>query len=311
MKAIEELEDHYVVCGYGRMGSFICREFDRRGIPFVVVEMDPVTKKRILDSGYLLSPGDATDEAVLHGAGGHFSSGFDLKAMSDEATEWLRQTHFGQGRDDPSLGPMGPTRLALRKPVIAAVAGAAVAGGMELALWCDYRIMESSAYMGVFCRRWGVPLIDGGTVRLPRHVGLGRARELILTGRRVDADEALRIGLCEYVVDEGAALSTALAQAADLRGNRWPDIEGHRAEIDDRDLAFRFTQTDEIAQQIDQRFRGGAQLRLEHEVVAPVVHAALQAQQELVELAGQRCLVLAEVQGLLVGFIAHRVEFVD
>ena len=178
--------------------------------------VDPATASRLYEAFVDFERDPDAAVAVLHGAGGHFSAGFDLKAMSDDATEWLRQTHFGQGRDDPPIGPMGPTRLALRKPVIAAVAGAAVAGGMELALWCDYRIMESSAYMGVYCRRWGVPLIDGGTIRLPRIVGLGRARELVLTGRRVDAEEALRIGLCEYVVDEGEALPTALAQAADI-----------------------------------------------------------------------------------------------
>jgi enoyl-CoA hydratase len=104
---------------------------------------------------------------------------------------------------------MGPSRLELDKPVIGAIAGAAVAGGMELALWCDMRVMEEDAFFGVYCRRWGVPLVDGGTVRLPRIVGMGRAMDLILTGRRVDAEEALRIGLCERIVPRGRAREEA------------------------------------------------------------------------------------------------------
>ena len=106
-------------------------------------------------------------------------------------------------------GPMGPSRLALSKPVIAAVEGAAVAGGMELALWCDMRVMAQDSFFGVYCRRWGIPLIDGGTVRLPRLVGAGRAMDIILTGRKVPADEALRIGLCERVVPRGSTRAAA------------------------------------------------------------------------------------------------------
>ena len=115
---------------------------------------------------------------------------------------------FGE-EGEPPMAPMGLSRLELSKPVIAAIAGPAVAGGMELALWADIRVMEETAFMGVYCRRWGVPLIDGGTVRLPRLVGEGRAMDLVLTGRRVDADEALLIGLCEYVVSEGHARERA------------------------------------------------------------------------------------------------------
>jgi enoyl-CoA hydratase len=111
---------------------------------------------------------------------------------------------------------MGPTRMALDKPVIAAVSGRAVAGGFELALWCDVRVMEESAYFGVYCRRWGVPLIDGGTVRLPRLVGRGRAMEIILTGRKVPADEAYRIGACEKVVPHGQARQAAEAMAHEI-----------------------------------------------------------------------------------------------
>ena len=111
---------------------------------------------------------------------------------------------------------MGPTRLVLDKPVIAAVAGPAVAGGFEIALWCDLRVMEESAYFGVYCRRWGVPLIDGGTVRLPRIVGRGRALDLILTGRKVEAEEALRINLCEQVVPDGESRQRAEALAHEI-----------------------------------------------------------------------------------------------
>jgi enoyl-CoA hydratase len=116
----------------------------------------------------------------------------------------------------PPRGPMGPTRLELDKPVIAAVAGPAVAGGFEVALWCDLRVMEASAYFGVYCRRWGVPLIDGGTVRLPRIVGRGRALDLILTGRKVEAEEALRINLCEQVVPDGESRPRAEALAHEI-----------------------------------------------------------------------------------------------
>jgi len=153
--------------------------------------------------------------AVLWGEGGAFCAGFDLKhAASGAALDEL-----GYPRDAQAplpRGPMGPTRLALDKPVIAAVAGPAVAGGFEIALWCDLRVMEESAYFGVYCRRWGVPLIDGGTVRLPRIVGRGRALDLILTGRKVEAQEALRIGLCEQVVGDGEARTRAEALAREI-----------------------------------------------------------------------------------------------
>jgi enoyl-CoA hydratase len=164
---------------------------------------------------------DATPSArvaVLHGAGGHFCAGFDLNALAaGTADRWIERVHFGTAEELP-LGPMGPTRLVLSKPVIAAVAGAAVAGGMELALWCDLRVMEATSYMGVYCRRWGVPLIDGGTVRLPRLVGLGRALDLILTGRRIDAGECRDIGLCDRLVEDGRSLDAALALATELAG---------------------------------------------------------------------------------------------
>ena len=141
--------------------------------------------------------------AVLAGAGGTFCSGADLTAVGDPA----RCNDLDP--DGGGAGPMGPTRIALSKPLIAAVSGHAVAGGLELALLADLRVVERDAVLGVFCRRWGVPLIDGGTVRLPRIVGLGRALDLILTGRPVGADEALAIGLANRVVEPGEAVRVA------------------------------------------------------------------------------------------------------
>jgi enoyl-CoA hydratase len=147
---------------------------------------------------------------VLFGDNGHFCSGADLKALAS-----------GRGANRLELdgdGPMGPSRMVLSKPVIAAVAGYAVAGGLELALWCDLRIMEEDAVMGVFCRRWGVPLIDGGTVRLPRLIGMSRALDLILTGRPVHAEEALAIGLANRVVASGQARFEAEQMALEIAG---------------------------------------------------------------------------------------------
>jgi enoyl-CoA hydratase len=164
---------------------------------------------------------DSTRVAILAGAAGVFCAGFDLKAASGGMDEtWFAEhdldASFDGVDDQPRKGPMGPTRLTLTKPVIAAISGPAVAGGMELALWCDMRVMERSAYMGVYCRRWGVPLIDGGTVRLPRIVGHGRAMDLILTGRRVDAEECLAIGLANRLCPDGSALEVALELANQL-----------------------------------------------------------------------------------------------
>lgn len=149
-----------------------------------------------------------SDVAVFHGAHGSFCAGADLKALAAEA---------GSNRLSPEGdGPMGSSRMLLGKPVIAAVSGHAVAGGLELALWCDLRVVEESAVLGVFCRRWGVPLVDGGTVRLPRLIGHSRAMDLILTGRPVGAQEALSIGLANRVVGDGEALDEALAIAGQL-----------------------------------------------------------------------------------------------
>ncbi|MBC6457321.1 crotonase/enoyl-CoA hydratase family protein [Actinomadura sp. HBU206391] len=164
--------------------------------------------------------------AVLWGEGGTFCAGADLKALD---------TDRGNQVTDDGDGPMGPTRIRLSKPVIAAISGHAVAGGLELALWCDLRVAEEDAVFGVFCRRWGVPLIDGGTVRLPRLIGESRAMDLILTGRPVDAREAHDIGLANRIVPVGQAREAAERLAADLarfpqtcmRGDRMSVLEQH------------------------------------------------------------------------------------
>ena len=145
--------------------------------------------------------------AVLTGAGGYFCAGADLKAVSTAA---------GNRLAEDGDGPLGCTRMLLGKPVIAAVEGYAVAGGLELALWCDLRVAARDAVFGVFCRRWGVPLIDGGTIRLPRLVGMSHAMDMILTGRGVSGEEAMRMGLANRMVEPGAALATAKGLAAQL-----------------------------------------------------------------------------------------------
>lgn len=178
--------------------------------------VDPPTALALYRAMLAFEADEAASVAVLAGRPEGFCAGFDLSCVADGSAEaWLEQLHFGEG-GEPPLGPMGPTRLQLSKPVIAAIAGPAVAGGMELALWCDLRVMEEDAWMGVLCRRWGVPLIDGGTVRLPRLVGAGRALDLVLTGRRVEAAECQSMGLCDRVVPTGAGVTAALALARSL-----------------------------------------------------------------------------------------------
>jgi enoyl-CoA hydratase len=161
-------------------------------------------------------PGAAV--AVFWGAGGAFCAGWDLKLAASLAgkPEPLKALDFPANGGPVPRGPMGPSRLELSKPVIAAVAGPAVAGGFELALWCDLRVMEEDAYFGVYCRRWGIPLIDGGTVRLPRLVGQGRALDIILTGRKVTAEEAFRIGLCERIAPKFKARDVAEELAQEI-----------------------------------------------------------------------------------------------
>ncbi|MFI5641188.1 crotonase/enoyl-CoA hydratase family protein [Streptomyces goshikiensis] len=175
--------------------------------PAVRNAVDGPTAARLADAFRAFEADEDAAVAVLWGEGGTFCAGADLKAI-------------GTGRGNQVLasgdGPMGPTRMRLSKPVVAAVAGHAVAGGMELALWCDLRVVEEDAVFGVFCRRWGVPLIDGGTVRLPRLIGESRAMDLILTGRPVSAAEAYDIGLAHRVVSAGRSRQAAEELAREI-----------------------------------------------------------------------------------------------
>jgi enoyl-CoA hydratase len=162
--------------------------------------VDSATAAGLVETFELFEQTESASVAVLTGAGGNFCAGFDLKELAAGS---------GNRLSEDGNGPMGPTRMALSKPVIAAIEGFAVAGGLELALWCDLRVAASNATLGVFNRRFGVPLIDLGTIRLPRMIGQGRALDLILTGRPVGADEALRIGLVERLAEPGRALDEA------------------------------------------------------------------------------------------------------
>lgn len=176
--------------------------------------VDPETASALRDAFRAFEQDGDALAVVLCGAGGCFCAGYDLKALA------------ARGLRDPSElegdGPMGPSRMRLSKPVIAAVDGYAVAGGLELALWCDLRVMEEDAQFGIFCRRWGVPLIDGGTVRLPRLIGQSRALDMILTGRPVGAGEALQWGLANRVVPKGQARAEAQKLAREIA--RFPQI---------------------------------------------------------------------------------------
>ena len=181
--------------------------------------MDPESADALVAAFQEFDRDENAAVAVLWGEGGAFCAGWDLKYCASLVKNPQDLHSIDYPLDDRTAiprGPLGPTRLELDKPVIAAVAGPAVAGGFELALWCDLRVMEESAYFGVYCRRWGVPLVDGGTVRLPRIVGMGRALEIILTGRKVPAQEALRIGACEHVVPEGKSRDFAEAMAHEI-----------------------------------------------------------------------------------------------
>ena len=175
--------------------------------PDVRNAVDRETAAALADAFRAFDADEALSVAVLTGAGGTFCAGADLKAVSRGEANRV---------EPDGDAPMGPSRLRLSKPVVAAIEGHAVAGGLELALWCDLRVAAEDAVLGVFCRRWGVPLIDGGTVRLPRLIGHGRAMDLILTGRAVAADEALAIGLVNRVSAPGEALARARELAAEI-----------------------------------------------------------------------------------------------
>jgi len=175
--------------------------------PEVRNAVDRATAGALADAFRAFDADGALDLAVLTGAGGNFCAGADLKAIAAGAPNLL---------SEEGDGPMGPTRMLLSKPVIAAIEGYAVAGGLELALWCDLRVVACDATLGVYCRRFGVPLIDLGTIRLPRLIGQSRALDLILTGRGVSGEEALNMGLANRLADSGRALEMAIALAREL-----------------------------------------------------------------------------------------------
>ncbi|MGM0575065.1 MAG: crotonase/enoyl-CoA hydratase family protein [Myxococcota bacterium] len=198
--------------------------------PDVRNAVDRETAEALADAFRAFEADEEARVAVLHGDHGTFCAGADLRAVAEG-----RPNRVAPDGD----GPMGPTRMVLDKPVVASIAGHAVAGGLELALWCDLRVMEEDAILGVFCRRWGVPLIDGGTVRLPRVVGMGRAMDLILTGRPVHADEALDIGLVNRVVPSGTARERAEALAREIAAFPQVCLRGdRRSAYEQWDLPF-------------------------------------------------------------------------
>ncbi|MCZ7421530.1 MULTISPECIES: crotonase/enoyl-CoA hydratase family protein [unclassified Micromonospora] len=184
--------------------------------------VDGPTARALADAFRAFDADPTATVAVLWGAGGTFCAGADLKAIG---------TPSGNRVEPDGDGPMGPTRMVLGKPVIAAISGYAVAGGLELALWCDLRIAESDAVLGVFCRRWGVPLIDGGTVRLPRLIGESRAMDLILTGRAVPAAEAYAMGLVNRLVDPGGSRAAAEQLAAEIARHPQTCLRNDRASV--------------------------------------------------------------------------------
>jgi enoyl-CoA hydratase len=203
----------------------------RRDGPVTVVTIDRPERRNAVDgptAAALLAAFEDFDAdpaqsvAVLTGGGGTFCAGADLKALTEGVGMVLAE-------DGP--GPMGPSRLVVSKPTIAAVEGHAVAGGLELALWCDLRVAARDAVFGVFCRRWGVPLIDGGTVRLPRVVGQSRALDMVLTGRGVSGDEAVAFGLANRLVDTGGALAAAVALAHELAALPQTCLRSDRASV--------------------------------------------------------------------------------
>jgi len=195
---------------------------ERRGATATVIlsrpevrnAVDPPTAAALAAAFLELERDPSVHCSVLWGAGGTFCAGADLRVVAAGADPSRLDAPSGDPHD--AGAPMGPSRLRLEKPVIAAVAGHAVAGGLELALWCDLRVVEEDVVLGVFCRRWGVPLIDGGTLRLPRLIGQGRALDLVLTGRAVHAAEALAIGLVDRVVPRGESRAAAEALAAEI-----------------------------------------------------------------------------------------------
>ncbi len=228
--------------------------------PEVRNAVDRETAAELADAFRAFEDDEAALVAVFSGDQGYFCAGADLKKVAEGGANRLETV---------GDGPMGPTRMRLNKPVIAAISGYAVAGGLELALWCDLRVMEEDAVLGVFCRRWGVPLIDGGTVRLPRLIGLSRALDLILTGRPVGAEEALQMGLANRVVPRGKARQAAQELARQLAA--FPQICLHNDRLsayEQFDLSFEEAMANEFqhglkaleqeAQEGAARFTGGS-----------------------------------------------------
>lgn len=198
--------------------------------PEVRNAVDAATADQLADAFRAFEHDDALAVAILTGAGGAFCAGYDLKSVAAGAAP-----RIGEDGD----GPMGPSRMMLAKPVVAAVEGHAVAGGLELALWCDLRVAARDAVFGVYCRRWGVPLIDGGTIRLPRLIGHSHALDLILTGRGVSGDEALGMGLANRLTEPGGALDGALTLARQLAAFPQGCLRADRASAYEQwDLAF-------------------------------------------------------------------------
>ncbi|HWX75313.1 MAG TPA: crotonase/enoyl-CoA hydratase family protein [Solirubrobacteraceae bacterium] len=204
---------------YESDGPVVVVTIDR---PEVANAIDRPTAEELCEAFARYDADAACSVAVLTGAGGKFSAGADLKAM--QAGDPARITRLAPH----GAGPVGPTRMLLGKPVIAAIEHHAVAGGLELALWCDLRVAAEDAVFGVYCRRWGIPLMDGGTVRLPRLIGHSNALDLILTGRGVAGEEALRMGLANRIVPPGAALDAALALAHELAALPQAAMRGDR-----------------------------------------------------------------------------------
>jgi enoyl-CoA hydratase len=220
-------------------GAMAVRVEDRGAVRVVTIDrpgvrnaVDGPTAQFLYDVFVDFDGDDAVAVAVLTGADGTFCSGADLTAISDGRGNSVLD--LSPDEIVGSLGPMGPTRLQLSKPVIAAVEGYAVAGGLELACWADLRVAARDSTFGVFCRRWGVPLVDGGTVRLPRLIGHSRATDLILTGRGVDGIEAERIGLVNRVVEPGRALDAAVELAAEIAALPQICLRSDRASSNDQ-----------------------------------------------------------------------------
>ncbi|HNO66840.1 MAG TPA: crotonase/enoyl-CoA hydratase family protein [Tepidiformaceae bacterium] len=198
--------------------------------PDVRNAVDRATAAALAEAFRRFDADEALSVAILTGAGGYFCAGADLKAVASGG---------GNRTANDGDGPMGPSRMRLSKPVIAAVEGFAVAGGLELSLWCDMRVAARDAVFGVFCRRWGVPLVDGGTVRLPRLIGESHALDLILTGRGVSGDEALRMGLANRIVEPGQALNAAKELALQIAGFPQRCMRSDRlSALEQWDLAF-------------------------------------------------------------------------